>query len=133
MCFSHTSSSEVTAFSRNGICLGHTALPISSRITKDQAVDSQWGVGKYVDTCEKGNFCVGGEGWGQGQSLCTALKSVNNLVCSTAPRGVKVWKWEYLLRVGSHVVSWIQHAHEALSALCSEWCYRFVNLILKLN
>lgn len=54
----------------------------------------------YGRLCE--SECLSaGRRWGERQSIYTVLKCVNNLVCHTAPRGVKVWGRGGLLRAAS--------------------------------
>lgn len=62
----------------------------------------------WIQRCEQVYGCLWvserlsvGERWGERLSFYTVLVCVNNLVCSTAPQGVKVWGSGSLLRVAS--------------------------------
>lgn len=66
--------------------------------------------------------------WGERLSLYTVLKCVNNLVCSTVPQGVKVWRRGSLLRVAT-----VMFTCSFLNSTCPKGfidvSHKFVNLI----
>lgn len=85
--------------------------------------------------CERVNVCVWvRDGERERLSLYTVSVSVNNLVCSTSPQGVKVWGRGGLLRVASVMLSCSFpefNMPRRLYRLHVRISHRFVNLILR--